>query len=73
MARSFAPIIRAANSTLIANGDLRAVGDFFNPDYVAHLPDGDRILGRIAEDWVVTDLAERLLRARKRSGTRTRR
>jgi predicted ester cyclase len=28
--------------------------------------------GRIVEDWVITDLAERLLRARKRSRARAR-
>ena len=127
--------IKAANSALIANGNLDAVGEFFTPDYVAHLTDqdmtgghgaihqvvgmyrrafpdlqveveilveaGDRVAwqrtlrgthqgdfkgfpgtgrpivwrdmvtsrfrdGLIAEDWVITDLAERLLLARKR-------
>ncbi len=126
--------IRAANTTLIANGNLAAVGDFFASDYVAHLTDRDmegghdgirkylkmlrsafphieidveilvegknrvawqRTLrgaqegafmgfpasgrnivwrdvvtsqfrgGLIAEDWVITDLAERLLLSRK--------
>ncbi len=135
MDRSLASIIEAANSALIANGDLDAVGEFFTPDYVAHLTDQDmagghsairRFLGMlrrgfpdlqveveillegedrvawqrtlrgthqvdymgfpatgrqvvwrdmftsrfrdglIAEEWVVTDLAERLLLARKR-------
>lgn len=134
MPRSLAPLIRAANARLIGAGELDAVGEFFTPDYVAHLTGGDmqgghdairrfvgklrrafpgltvevevlceskdrvswcrtlrgthkrahegfpatgRALvwrdmftsrcedGRIAEEWVVTDLAERLLRARK--------
>ncbi len=126
--------IRAANSALIAKGNLDAVGEFFTPDYVAHGTDQDiaghrgirRFLGMlqrafpdvqidveillegkdrvawqrklrgthegdfkgfpacgrqivwrdmvtsrfrdglIAEEWVITDLAERLLLARKR-------
>jgi steroid delta-isomerase-like uncharacterized protein len=126
--------IRAANSALIANGQLDSIGEFFTPDYVAHLtgedmtgghgairkvldlyrrafPDlqvdveilveeNDRVAwqrtlrgtqkgdfrgfpatgrqivwremitsrfrdGLIAEDWFITDLAERLLLARK--------
>ncbi len=134
MDRSLASKIQAANSALIANRNLEAVGDFFAPDYVAHLTDGDmeggrdgirRFLGMlhrafpdlqievevlvegenrvawqrtlqgthrgdfmgfpacgrrivwrdmvtsrfrdglIAEDWAISDLAERLLRARK--------
>ena len=135
MSRSHASRIEAANSALIVNGDLGAIGEFFSPDYVAHLTDQDitgghdlvrRIVsayrrafrdvhieveilvkakdrvawqrtlrathkgnfrgfpatgraivwrdmvtsrfhdGLIAEDWVITDLAERLLLARKR-------
>lgn len=135
MSRSHALQIRAANEALIVNGDLAAIGEFFSPDYVAHLTDKDmtgghevvrkivsayrrafrgvqidieilvkakdrvawqRTLrathegnfkgfpatgrpivwrdmvtsrfedGLIAEDWVITDLAERLLLARKR-------
>ncbi len=135
MDRSLASKIRAANSTLMADGNLDAVGEFFTLDYVAHLTDqdmtgghgairtvvgmyrrafpdlqievevlveaGDRVAwqrtlrgthrgdfkgfpatgrpivwrdmvtsrfrdGLIAEDWVITDLAERLLLARKR-------
>lgn len=134
MNRTLASRIEAANSTLIANGNLEAIEDFFTPDYVAHLtgsdlegghdairsfldmlrrafPDlqvrvqvlvegadriawqrtvqgthagdfmgfpatGRRIVwrdmftsrfhdGRIAEDWAISDLAERLLLARK--------
>ena len=134
MSRSLASTIQAANSVLIANGHLDAVGEFFTPDYVAHLTERDmtgghgairKVLdmyrrafpdlqvdvdvlveganrlawqrtlrathrgnfkgfpatgrpivwremftsrfrdGLIAEDWVVTDLAERLLLARK--------
>jgi len=135
MDRSPASRIREANSEIIGNGNLDAIGEFFSPDYVAHLteqdltgghvairnflgtlkgafPDlrieveilvegGDRVAwqrtlrgthrgdfmgfpasgreiiwrdmvtsrfhdGLIAEDWVITDLAERLLLARKR-------
>lgn len=134
MGRSLASKIQAANSALIADGNLDAVGEFFRPDYVAHGTDQDmkghaairsflgmlrrafpdlqveveilvegkdrvawqRTLrgthrgdfmgfpasgrqvvwrdmvtsefrdGLIAEDWVITDLAERLLLARKR-------
>lgn len=127
--------IQAANETLIAEGNLDAVGDFFTPDYIAHLTDRDMLGGHdairkyvglirrafpdiqvevevlvegehrvawqrtlrgthegayqgfpasgrpvvwrdmvasefrdglIAEEWVISDLAERLLRARKR-------
>ena len=134
MVQSLASKIRAANSALVADGNLDAVGEFFAPDYVAHLTDQDmrgghgairgflgeirrgfpdlqveveilveakdrvawqRTLraihkgdfkgfpatgrpvvwrdmvtsrfqdGLIAEDWVITDLAERLLLARK--------
>jgi molybdate transport system substrate-binding protein len=39
MARSLVTTIRAANSALIAEGKLDAVGDFLTPDYVAHLTD----------------------------------
>ena len=135
MSRSHASQIEAANSVLLVNGDLTAIGEFFGPDYVAHFTDKDmtgghevvrRIVstyrrafhdvqveveilvkakdrvawqrtlratqkgnfkgfpatgrpivwrdmvtsrldnGLIAEDWVITDLAERLLLARKR-------
>lgn len=135
MDQSLASKIQAANSALIANGKLDAVGQFFAPDYVAHVTDqnvtggheaireivgmyrrafpdlqvkveilvegNDRVAwqrtlrgthrgdfkgfqatgrpmvwrdmvtsrfrdGLIAEDWVITDLAERLLLARKR-------
>jgi steroid delta-isomerase-like uncharacterized protein len=135
MDRSLASKIQAANSALIANGNLDAIAEFFTPDYVAHLTDQnmagghdairkildmyrrafpdlqvkveilvegkDRVAwqrtlrathqgdfkgfpatgrpivwrdmvtsrfrdGLIAEDWLITDLAERLLLARKR-------
>jgi steroid delta-isomerase-like uncharacterized protein len=39
MARSQAARIEAANAALLAEGRLDAVGDFFAPDYVAHLTD----------------------------------
>ncbi len=41
MGQSLVTKIRAANTTLIANGNLEAVGDFFASDYVAHLTDRD--------------------------------
>lgn len=135
MARSLPATIKAANATLLVRGDADGVGEFFTPDYVAHVtgrdltgghawvgryvgmvrrafPDveveveillvgKDRVAwqrtlrgrhrgdfmgfpatgrkvvwrdmvtsrfrrGRIAEDWVVSDLAERLLLARTR-------
>ena len=135
MSRSLASKIQAANSALIVDENLDAVGDFFTRDYVAHLTDSDmtgghdaicsflgtlrrafpdlqievdvlvegenrvawqrtwrgtqqgnfkgfpacgRLIvwrdmvasrfrdGLIAEEWVITDLAERLLLARKR-------
>jgi predicted ester cyclase len=134
MSRSHASQIEAANSALIVKGDLGAIGEYFSPDYVAHLTGQDmagghevvrKIVGAyrrafrdvqieveilvkakdrvawqrtlrathkgnfkgfpatgrpivwrdmvtsrfqdglIAEDWVITDLAERLLLARK--------
>jgi len=135
MGRSLGPKIEAANSALIVDGRLDAIGEYFAPDYVAHLTNQDvtgghdairkildsyrrafpdlqveveilvegkdrvawqRILrathqgdfkgfpptgrpivwrdmvtsrfrsGLIAEDWVITDLAEQLLLGRKR-------
>ena len=135
MSRSLAAKIEEANSMLLADGMLDAIGEYFAKNYVAHLTDKDmerghaairRFLGAyrhsfsdfqveveilmkskdrvawqrtilamhvlpfqgfpatgrrlvwrdmvvsrfrdglIAEDWVITDLAERLLRARKR-------
>jgi hypothetical protein len=41
MSRSLAATIQAANTALLANGNLDAVGEFFTPDYVAHLTDQD--------------------------------
>ena len=134
MAQALAQKIEAANSELLTNGRLDAIGEFFAKDYVAHGTDGgmkgqaairrflgmyrrafpelqveveilvqakDRVAwqrtlrathkgdykgfpatgrrivwrdmvvsrfrdGLIAEDWVITDLAERLLLSRKR-------
>jgi len=37
MARSLGARIKAAKSVLIADGNLEAVGEFFTPDYVAHV------------------------------------
>ena len=135
MTRSPASILEAANTALLVEGNLEAVGEFFASSYVAHLTDenlrggpaairsfvsslrrafsdlrveveilveaGDRVAwqrtvrahhsgsykgfpatdrpvvwrdmvtsrfegGLIAEDWSISDLAERLLRARRR-------
>ena len=135
MKGSFALRITEANAAILVDGNLDAIPEFFEPDYVAHVtendmtgghdaihrmvqrwrrafPDlsteveilvegSDRIAwqrtlrathkgdymgfpatglklgwrdmatsrfqdGRIVEDWVITDLAEQLLRARKR-------
>ena len=41
MGRSPASRIRAANTALLADGKPDAVGEFFTPDYVAHLTDSD--------------------------------
>lgn len=49
MDRSLASKIQAANSALIADGNLEAVGKFFTPDYVAHLTDHDMEGGH---DWI---------------------
>lgn len=134
MDRSPASRIQAANSAILVDGNLDAIGDFFAPDCVVHLTDHDardgvdairgfvemvrrafpdlqievevlvegedriawqrtvqgtherdfmgfpasgrRVVwrdmvtsrfraGMIAEEWVITDLAERLLRSRK--------
>ncbi len=134
MDRSPASRIQAANSAILVDGNLDAIGDFFAPDYVVHLTDRDardgldairgfvemvrrafpdlqievevlvegedriawqrtvqgtherdfmgfpasgrRVVwrdmvtsrfrdGMIAEEWVITDLAERLLRSRQ--------
>jgi steroid delta-isomerase-like uncharacterized protein len=48
MDESLASRIQAANSALIADGNLEAIGEFFAPDYVAHLTDGDLEGGREA-------------------------
>ena len=49
MDRSLASKIQAANSALIVNGDLDAVGEFFTSDYVAHLTERDMEGGH---DWI---------------------
>ncbi|MBM4262778.1 MAG: ester cyclase [Deltaproteobacteria bacterium] len=48
MKRSLAAKIRAANSALIANGNLDAETEFFAPDYVAHLTNQDMTGGHDA-------------------------
>lgn len=47
MSRSLASKIEAANSALMVNGNLDAIGEFFTSDYVAHLTDQD-LTGRHA-------------------------
>ncbi|MFO0980862.1 MAG: ester cyclase [Planctomycetota bacterium] len=48
MGRSLAAKIEAANSALMAKGNLDAVGEFFTPDYVAHGTDQDMTGGHAA-------------------------
>jgi steroid delta-isomerase-like uncharacterized protein len=48
MDASLASKIKAANAALITDGDLDAVGEFFAPDYVAHLTDQDMTGGHEA-------------------------
>lgn len=48
MEPSLASKIQAANSALIANGDVDAIGEFFTPDYVAHLTEPEAIVGHDA-------------------------
>ena len=48
MSRSLASKIEAANSALMANGQVDAIGEFFTPDYVAHLTDQDMTGGHDA-------------------------
>lgn len=48
MRQSLGSKIEAANSALINNGHLDAIGDFFTPDYVAHLTDQDMTGGHDA-------------------------
>lgn len=45
MSQTLATKIKAANSTLMADGNLEKVGEFFAPDYVAHVTDEDLPLG----------------------------
>jgi steroid delta-isomerase-like uncharacterized protein len=40
VSRSLSSKVEAANSTLIGNGDLDAVAEFFTSDYVAHVTEG---------------------------------
>ena len=54
MNRSLASKIKAANSALIADGNLDAVGEFFTPDYVAHVTGEDMALGHDALRKIVT-------------------
>ena len=45
MNQSLASKIKAANSALIADGNLEAVAEFFTPDYLAHVTEEDMALG----------------------------
>jgi steroid delta-isomerase-like uncharacterized protein len=49
MDRSLASKIKAANAALIVDGNVDAVGEFFTPDYVAHLTSEDKKGGH---NWV---------------------
>jgi len=53
MNQALAPKIRAANSELIVNGNLDAVGEFFTTDFVAHLTDQDMTGGHDAIQKIV--------------------
>ncbi len=48
MEPTLASRIRDANAALLAQGELDAVGDYFTPDYVAHLTDEDLTGGHAA-------------------------
>ena len=48
MPQSLASRIKAANAALITGGNLDAIGEFFTPDYVAHLTDQDMTGGHEA-------------------------
>lgn len=48
MGRSLGSKIEAANAALIADGHLEAIGEFFTPDYVAHLTGEDMTGGHAA-------------------------
>ncbi len=48
MSRSLASRIQAANAALIGDGRLDAVGEFFTPDYVAHVTGQDMTGGHDA-------------------------
>ena len=48
MAKALASRIRAANSTLLVEGDLDAIDEFFARDYVAHLTGRDMTGGHAA-------------------------
>lgn len=48
MKTSLAAKIQAANSTLMVDGDLDAVGEFFSPHYIAHLTQDELTGGHVA-------------------------
>jgi steroid delta-isomerase-like uncharacterized protein len=53
MNQSLVSKIHAANSVLLTDGNLDAIGEFFTPDYVAHLTDQDMTGGHEAIRTVV--------------------
>lgn len=59
MARSNTATIEAANTALIVNGNLDAVGDFFSTDYVAHVTGQDFSGGH--------DVVKKIVRAYRRA------
>lgn len=48
MSKSPASTIQAANTALIVNGELDAIGEFFTPDYIAHVTGRDITGGHVA-------------------------
>ena len=46
--------IKAANAALLVDGNLDAVGEFFTPDYIAHVTGEDMALGHSGIQKVLT-------------------
>jgi hypothetical protein len=51
--------ILAANATLISHGDLSAIGQFFRPDYIAHITGRDMEGGHDVLRSFLTTLRQR--------------
>lgn len=54
MPHSPASIIKAANASLLENGNVDVVAEFFSPRYRAHVTDGDVTGGHAAVKKIVT-------------------